>query len=118
MALEDAETGMIDPEDTGHLRADMQMHRRAIIRKWKIPDEVMDTTAEKLGQILERGKDREVIHAAKVLDSMVKTNIMIENGVGQSDQNQASVVVYIPSNHRDEPIVVNGTPDDSSQNPG
>jgi hypothetical protein len=116
VALEDAETGMIDPEDTGHLRADMQMHRRAIIRKWKIPDEVMDTTAEKLGQILERGKDREVIHAAKVLDSMVKTNIMIENGGSQNEQNQASVVVYIPSNHRDDPVVVNV--DDSSQNPG
>ena len=115
MALSDAETGMIDPEDNGHHRADMQMHRRAIIRKWNIPDEVMDTTAEKLGKILERGKDREVIHAAKVLDSMVKTNIMIENGAGQPDVNQTSVVVYIPSNSRDEPV---RNLDDTSQNPG
>lgn len=109
MALEDAETGMPEPEQNhGNTRRDLRMEESAIKKGWIIPEALMRKAPERMERIIDNGNDREAVQAAKVVDAMFKTNIQLETGPDQSHGQDAGVIVYIPSNNRDVQIGVTG----------
>lgn len=105
MALEDAETGMIEPEPH-HTRRDLRSFAAAVTKGFDISPELLEKTTKVIGEVLESGKHREKILAVKAVNAMIQTNLNIERGGNGGDSNESSgVTVYIPSNNRDDVFI-------------
>ena len=112
MALDDAETGMIEPEHNPHTRRDLRAFASAVTKGFDISPELLEKTTKVIGEVLDSGKYREKVLAVKAVNAMIQTNLNIERGVGAETEASSGVTVYIPANNREDVFVgVHGTGD-------
>lgn len=100
MALEDAETGMpdVNVSPDKHVRRDLRQLETAI-KKWNVPESLIQKTLQRIESVVdnEDTKAREMILAAKVVNSMIQA----DNTGPPPETCLPEINIYIPANGRE-----------------